>query len=120
MITLTLPWPSSKLSPNNSKTRWHKLAAIQDAKALAWARTRMSEYSNGALQGQRLHLTVTFFPPNRRHFDLDNLAGRCKAYQDGIFLALGLDDQRIDEARYIRGQICKPDGQVVMVIEEAK
>jgi CPA2 family monovalent cation:H+ antiporter-2 len=40
-------------------------------------------------------VSVIFYPPDRRRRDLDNCYSMCKAYQDGIFQALGLDDSRI-------------------------
>lgn len=44
---------------------------------------------------KRIDLYITFRPPDNRHRDLDNCYSMCKAYQDGIMDALGLDDRCI-------------------------
>lgn len=41
-----------------------------------------------------LHLTLTFYAPTRRAFDLDNALARCKAGLDGLADVLGVDDSR--------------------------
>jgi len=41
----------------------------------------------------RLHLTLTFYPPTRRAFDLDNALACCKAMLDGLADVLGVDDK---------------------------
>ena len=40
-----------------------------------------------------LHLTITFYPPTRRAFDLDNALARIKAGLDGLADVLGVDDK---------------------------
>lgn len=41
-----------------------------------------------------VHLNLTFTPPTRRRFDLDNLLARMKAGLDGLADVLGVDDSR--------------------------
>ena len=42
---------------------------------------------------ERLHLTITFVPPNRRAHDLDNCLARMKSGLDGLADVLGVDDK---------------------------
>lgn len=41
-----------------------------------------------------MHMFIDFYPPTRAIPDDDNMVARCKAYRDGIALALGVDDKR--------------------------
>lgn len=114
MITLTLPWPSSALSPNSRK-RWDKIEAVTNARNEAAYITR-TEYYGDMPQPAGVRLVVTFHKPTARRMDLDNLVGRVKPLQDGVFQALGWDDRIICEATYIMGCTI-PDGAVVMAIK---
>lgn len=46
------------------------------------------------MAAKRLHLSLTFYPPTRRSYDLDNLLARCKAGLDGLADVVGVDDSR--------------------------
>jgi len=65
-----------------------------------------------------LQIKITFCPPDKRRRDLDNLYATFKAYQDGIFEALGLDDCLIDRVILQRGELVK-DGCVIVELKEA-
>ena len=91
MTTITLPWPSSALSPN-ARAHWSKLAAAKKAYRAACAWTAKAQGA-GRIEAQRLHLTITFFPPNRRAHDLDNCLARLKSGLDGLADVLGVDDK---------------------------
>ena len=41
----------------------------------------------------RLHLSLTFYPPTRRAFDLDNCLARMKSGLDGLADVLEVDDK---------------------------
>ena len=90
-MKITLPWPSSALSPN-TRQHWSKLAAAKKAyrAACAWAAKAQGA---GRIEAQRLHLTITFYPPNRRAHDLDNCLARLKSGLDGLADVLGVDDK---------------------------
>lgn len=116
MITLIHPWPDKSLSPNARKVWQSKSTAVKKARADAYF---LAKQSGLQMRPGLVRMSLTFNPPDKSHRDLDNLGSRCKAMIDGVFQALELNDHCIIELRYIRGQICKPDGQVVMVIVEA-
>lgn len=44
----------------------------------------------------RLHVTVEFVPPDRRHRDRDNMLASIKSGLDGLADALGVNDSRFD------------------------
>lgn len=91
MLTLTLPWPPKELSPN-TRQHWRKLA---EAKKKYRADCAWTAKEQGAqrIEAERLHLTITFVPPNRRAHDLDNCLARMKSGLDGLADVLGVDDK---------------------------
>lgn len=100
-IVITLPWPDKELSPN-ARIHWrpkavHIRAARFDAYFAALeVINKRPETSDGLIDAERLKLTWTFYPPNRARRDLDNTIGSCKAYQDGIASAIGVNDNKFE------------------------
>ena len=92
MISLTLPWPPTGLSPN-ARTHWAKLAKLkkQYRQACAWSAKAQGA---GRIDAQRLHVSLTFVPPTRRAYDLDNALAKMKAGLDGLADVLGVDDSK--------------------------
>jgi crossover junction endodeoxyribonuclease RusA len=116
IATVLLPWPASELSPN-SRNQWAKIKAVKEARALA-AQTLLGEtVFIPAKIPAALKITMRFYPPTRRHFDIDGLVSRCKAYQDGLFECLGLDDNLITALEARRCDVIK-NGAVEIEIKE--
>jgi len=115
MTKIFFPWLDSRLSPNKRIDRRALIGVKQDAKSLAMFLTRESRL---VLLETDLQIKITFCPPDKRRRDLDNLYATFKAYQDGIFEALGLDDCLIDRVILQRGELVK-DGCVVVELKEA-
>ena len=92
MSEIILPWPSTALSPN-ARTHWAKLAR---AKRLYREACFWTSVDQGAvcINADSLHLTLTFYAPTRRAFDLDNALARIKSGLDGLADVLGVDDSR--------------------------
>ena len=92
MSEIILPWPSTALSPN-ARTHWARLAKAKRAyrEACAWT---AKEQGLERMNADSLHLTLTFYPPTRREFDLDNALARIKSGLDGLADVLGVDDSR--------------------------
>lgn len=90
---LDLPWPSPKLSPN---ARHHWAIAAKAKKAY---RTRCRAIATAAgvravLAGKTsLEVDLTFFPPDKRGRDWDNMLASMKAGLDGLADATGVDDR---------------------------
>ena len=95
MITFQWTWPHSDLLPNNSnghhfgKRLNPKEAAKDEARLLALP------YRGTVAQNRRLALSVTFYPPDLRHRDLDNLIAALKPYIDGMAEGLNVNDKKI-------------------------
>ena len=118
MIEITLPWPSSKLNPNN-RVHW----AVR-AKATKGARHYAYYFTLSLGHGQELKYCsiqleqhVKFYPPDKRKRDEDNCLRMIKAYRDGIFQALGADDSIIRRTVIEWGEISK-GGMVTITLEE--
>lgn len=91
-LEITLPWPPKELSPN-SRQHWAKLAKAKRLYRHACAITAISQGAK-RIAADGLHLTITFYPPTRRAFDLDGLLSRMKSGLDGLADVLGVDDSR--------------------------
>lgn len=91
MIELTLPWPPKELSPN-ARLHWAKLAKVKKAYREACAWTAM-EQGLRKVATRKLHLSLVFYPPTRRAYDLDNALARMKAGLDGLADVMQLDDK---------------------------
>lgn len=115
MSVMIFPWPDSRLSPNQRIDRRALIQVKQEAKVAAYFITRESKT---VVIDTDLQLRLTFYPPDRRKRDLDNLYATFKAYQDGMFEALGVDDSRIERVILERGNPI-PGGQVFVDIREA-
>ena len=91
---IELPWPHRWLSPNARKhyrvTAPIKADARKDA---AWLTKAASIPKPLPFIGPRLPVCVTFYPPDKRHRDDDNMIASFKAARDGIADALGVDDR---------------------------
>ena len=91
-MRIVLPWPPSELSPNK-RQHWAKLAKAKKLYRAACA-TQARLQGLDRMASERLHLSLTFYPPTRRAFDLDNLLARMKSGLDGLADVIGVDDSR--------------------------
>lgn len=116
MIHVTLPWPPSALR-HNAHQHWrkrHTAAALY--KSLCAIDLR--EQGLGKLDVDRLHLTLTFHPPDRRRHDLDGMLSRSKWGLDCIADATGVDDYHFG-LTLIRGEVVKGGRVDVAIAEDA-
>lgn len=92
-LEIDLPWPARQLSPN---ARQHWSAAARARKAYrARCRAIAAEQGVGCLPGQKNALAVhlTFYPPDRRARDWDNMLASMKSGLDGVADAAAIDDK---------------------------
>ena len=96
-MIVSLTWPPKDLSPN-ARTHWaprSRLKAVARKYAKYATIETMQRHSVG---GERFHelerlpMKISFYPPDKRRRDDDNMIGSFKSYRDGIADALGLDD----------------------------
>lgn len=86
-----MPWPPVGLSPN-CRNHWAKTMILK-RKYRALCYNTAIEQGATPLLTDSLHLDITFSPPTRRSFDLDNALAAAKAGFDGISDALQVDDK---------------------------
>ena len=93
-FTFELPWPSKDLSPN-ARLHWSRVSRLKRAFR---ARCRAIGESVGVqvLRGSENAVSVhlTFFPPDSRRRDWDNMLAAMKSGLDGLADAMGVDDHR--------------------------
>lgn len=112
-IEIVLPWPHKSLSPN---ARVHHMAkASQVKKHRQWARWATPCHVN--VEAERLAVTITFNPPDKRRRDMDGMLASSKAFLDGIADSLGIDDSRFDLQAPVIGPVVK-NGRVVVEVSQ--
>jgi crossover junction endodeoxyribonuclease RusA len=110
---IRLPWPSSKLN-GHAKGHWRAkaLATKRYREACAW----LAKEAAVPCDPQAI-LTFTYYPPNYRRRDAQNMPGMLKAAVDGIADAMGCDDREF-RCRFPDGfEGPVPSGLVVVEIE---
>ena len=114
MVTIELPWPNKILSPNTRGCWQTKLDAKEAAKELGyWVGAQHS----GQLRGN-VHAWLTFYPPDKRKRDLDNLLASMKSDIDGVCTGLGIDDSQIKRVTAEWGDLLPKTGKVVLHMAE--
>jgi crossover junction endodeoxyribonuclease RusA len=86
-----LPWPSSALA-SNARGHWAiKAKAAKDARKTAWALS-LEQGVNRPMPDAEI--VLSYYPPNNRRRDAQNMPHSLKAYIDGISDAMGCDDHK--------------------------
>jgi len=112
-LSISLPWPSKTLSPN-ARVHWRRVAEIKKlAKRDAFYATKTLTRE---IPADKLSVRLSFFPPDRRARDTDNMLSSMKAALDGISQAVGIDDSKWLLQIAPRGEPVK-GGKVVVDLE---
>lgn len=99
-ITIQLPFPSMQLNPNK-RLHWSKLArAKKQYRQVCYHLTKALKLPAIPTEGD-LTVSMTFYPPDRRRRDRDNLVASMKSGLDGVATALKVDDCRFDPRPYL-------------------
>ena len=102
--TITLPYPSSKLNPNQSNGRhWQSTKNIKQSHREIAKNLAQCAYASVTVENQPTPLTITFVKATRARFDLDNALASAKYYLDGIAAGMGIDDQHFHPITLMRG-----------------
>jgi crossover junction endodeoxyribonuclease RusA len=70
----------------------------------------------GKIDADSIEVRVSFYPPDRRPRDTDNMIASCKSFFDGISQAIGIDDSAWTLSIAPRGPIEK-NGMVKIELE---
>jgi crossover junction endodeoxyribonuclease RusA len=91
MKKVTFPWPPKELSPNQ-KSHWAKKAKFaKQYRLTCWALAKEAKLETS--KEGKVYLEITFFPPDKRHRDADNMVASIKAGLDGLADALQVNDR---------------------------
>lgn len=110
---MTLPWPPKVLSPN-ARAHW----SVKN-RAVKLYRDNCAWLTKAA--GLRVdwdgfvHATITFYPPDRRHRDDDNMIGAFKHGRDGVADALCVNDKRFRIHPIVSDEVVKGGSVVVRI-----
>lgn len=116
MHRVILPWPDRSLSPN-ARPHWaEKARAVKAAKTQAHYLAIAAGI--GKLDLPRMTVRLTFCPPSRRRFDLDNVLASMKAQMDAIAALTGIDDS-LWSFQIERGDTSKDGGVIVELFDAA-
>lgn len=118
-MIIECPWPPNQLS-QNARIHWAARAkAVKSYRNTCYALARIKAIKidwDGPI-----HFFIDFYPPDRRRYDDDNIAGRFKAGRDGIAQALMVDDNRFVQHPYLHlGSEAVFGGKVVVRIAKEK
>ena len=103
-LKIVLPFPAAALNPNRRSGRSWQATADEKAEAVQMGKIATLD----ALKGKRpviatpVKFSITFYCPDRRRRDLDNLLASLKHGLDGIAHATGIDDSVIEEMQLIK------------------
>jgi crossover junction endodeoxyribonuclease RusA len=112
-MRIELPWPPKELSPNYSGTLRSKMRAQKYYRNLCHALTLEQVGRWRPAAEVILPISLSFYQPDRRNYDDDNLESRFKRGRDGVALALKVDDHRFRVTRIIHDEIIK-GGKIVL------
>ena len=111
-MKIEFPWPPKELSPNSTAKLLLKLRAKKVYRQLCWGMTLEPKLK--APDTRPLPLVITFYPPDRRHRDDDNMIGSFKRGRDGFANALGVDDKHFRPAYHFADPV--PGGKIVVEV----
>ena len=103
-LKIVLPFPAANLNPNRRSGRSWQATADEKAEAVQVGKIATLE----ALEGKRpiiatpVKFSITFYCPDHRRRDIDNLLASLKPSLDGIANATGIDDSMIEEMQLIK------------------
>lgn len=100
MIHLILPYPPPELNPNK-RLHWTRKMKIKNAEKDMGA--ALAARYRGTIAGD-CALSLMFYAPTRRAYDLDNALASCKPMIDGLAIGLGINDKQFRPITIDRGE----------------
>ena len=113
---IVLPLPDKALWPNGRAHWATKSRAFTKHKAWARHATMATLPRCFKHNGEPIRLRYTVTPKTAHKIDADNAVAAMKAYQDGIALALGIDDNCFAVPEIVFGKPLKPGGVTVELL----
>jgi crossover junction endodeoxyribonuclease RusA len=111
---VVLPWPPKELSPN-SRCHWYiKAKTGKDYKRAVFYLCKEAGLVNPG--GEKVHLSLDFYPPSRHAYDQDNCVAMMKFGQDSIAEYLGMNDRNFIPHYFYHGFQEDFKGKIVVKI----
>jgi crossover junction endodeoxyribonuclease RusA len=104
MNKVTLPWPPKELSPNASIHWAQKAKKKKEYRTACWALTLEAKLIAPAGEG-KIPIEITFYPPDKRHRDADNMVASIKSGLDGLADALKVNDKRFLPSFFFKEEV---------------
>lgn len=92
-MKIELPYPPKELSPNATLHWAKKMKFKKSYRQTCWA-LALSQKLTAPPGDGKIDIHITFYPPDRRHRDADNMVASIKAGLDGVADALKVNDKR--------------------------
>lgn len=115
---IRLGWPPKELNPNHTGKLRAKMRAQKSYRTEAMVTALSALHGARAKPNVEIPMVITFYPPDNRRRDRDNMIASFKRGQDGIALALNADDHWF-RPRYLFGEPVN-GGAVVVTIGEGQ
>jgi crossover junction endodeoxyribonuclease RusA len=92
-LKIWVPWPDKRLSPNWKRSHhWRSYSKpAKSARNIGFWACKEALGRNSMKDGP-VRVKVSYYPPDRRRRDQDNMHGSVKHYLDGVSDALKIDD----------------------------
>lgn len=106
-MIIRLPWPPKELSPN-ARVHHHALARVKK-KYRSECGWELKAQGVKKIEADELHLSITFYPPDKRRRDWDNMLASIKSGLDAISQQIEVDDSKwelsIKKSKHIGGYV---------------
>jgi crossover junction endodeoxyribonuclease RusA len=92
-MILELPYPPKELSPNRPMHWAKKAKAKKEYRMTCWILALEAKIKAPGGDG-KIEILITFYPPDKRHRDADNMVASIKSGLDGLADAMKINDKR--------------------------
>ena len=113
-----LPWPDWSISPNSRAHYQHKAAIVKQHRHIARLVSLDALGFGNWIDADRVYAVWLFHDPDKRRRDTGNIRATMKAYQDGVFDALRVDDYAVKDEFLHRASEIIPGGGVELRLYE--
>lgn len=100
-MKITFPWYPKQLSPNANVHHFEKAKYKKIYKSECYYHTK-AEMPKYPVKTDYTILKITFYKPNNRHMDLDNMLASIKSGIDGMSDALQINDKQFTQITVIK------------------
>ena len=118
MLRIRLPYPDRALNPNTRRVWQASLKPKKEAREVGYTSAWFADKYVKLFvydKDKPLRLRIAIHPPDNRRRDWINVVRAIKAYEDGIFDYIGMDDYLIRDVQIKMRRSC-PGGKVHYIL----